>query len=67
MTGATSSTAGAAGLVPAPAAGDNTEFVRGDGTWATPDAPIITMTDTDPGEGGTLAANNFIYVYDAGA
>lgn len=33
MTGATSSTAGAHGLVPAPAAGDNTKFLRGDGTW----------------------------------
>lgn len=27
--------------------------------------PIITMTSTDPGEGGALAANNFIAVYDA--
>ena len=35
MTGATSSTAGAHGLVPAPAAGDNTKFLRGDGTWQT--------------------------------
>lgn len=29
--------------------------------------PNITMTSTDPGEGGSLAAGNFIYVYDAGA
>lgn len=35
MTGATSSTAGAHGYVPAPAAGDDTKFLRGDGTWAT--------------------------------
>lgn len=35
MTGATSSAAGAHGYVPAPAAGDNTKFLRGDGTWAT--------------------------------
>ena len=27
--------------------------------------PVITMTDTDPGEGVALAANNFIAVYDA--
>lgn len=33
MTGAGSSTAGTKGLVPAPAAGDNTKFLRGDGTW----------------------------------
>lgn len=29
----------------------------------TPDVPVITMTNTDPGEGGTLAANSFIGVY----
>jgi hypothetical protein len=27
------------------------------------DVPVITMTDTDPGEGSALAANNFIGVY----
>ena len=26
--------------------------------------PVITVTDTDPGEGAALAANNFIAVYD---
>ena len=31
--GATSSTAGTAGLVPAPLAGDQTKFLAGDGTW----------------------------------
>ena len=41
MTGATASAAGAKGLVPAPAAGEDDEFLRGDGTWATP-----TNTDT---------------------
>ena len=35
MTGASSGTAGAAGLVPAPAAGDDTKFLSGDGTWKT--------------------------------
>lgn len=35
MTGATSSAAGTSGLVPAPAAGDNTKVLRGDGTWGT--------------------------------
>lgn len=34
MTGATASTAGTHGLVPAPSAGDNDKFLRGDGTWA---------------------------------
>ena len=34
--GATSSAAGGAGLVPAPTAGQQTRFLRGDGTWQTP-------------------------------
>lgn len=155
MTGATSSTAGTSGLVPAPAAGDDTKFLSGDGLWKTVSqyslpiassstlggvkvgsnltidpttgvlsadaqtqvqsdwsqsdntkvdyiknkptiptvndatltiqqngtnvatftansatnatanitAPVITMTDTDPGEGQPLSANNFIAVY----
>ena len=33
MKGATASTAGNAGLVPAPAAGNQNKFLRGDGTW----------------------------------
>lgn len=123
MTGATSGTAGAAGLVPAPAAGDQDKVLSGAGTWVTQSGggstytagnhiditndvisaegyiwgddaapastpastitsamivdgtiqatdiatgvvPIITMTDTDPGEGSPLAANNFVAVYD---
>lgn len=32
--GATSSSGGAAGQVPAPSAGDDEKFLRGDGTWA---------------------------------
>lgn len=36
MIGATASTAGASGVVPAPAAGDNGKFLKGDGTWDTP-------------------------------
>lgn len=35
FTGATSMTAGAAGLVPAPTASDPDKFLKGDGTWAT--------------------------------
>ena len=40
MTAATASAAGKAGLVPAPAAGKQASFLRGDGTWVVP-------TDTD--------------------
>lgn len=36
MTAATASAAGKAGLVPAPAAGAQAKFLRGDGTWQTP-------------------------------
>ena len=36
MTGASSSATGSAGLVPAPAAGKQASFLRGDGTWAVP-------------------------------
>ena len=35
MIGAGASTAGSNGLVPAPSAGDNNKFLRGDGTWQT--------------------------------
>lgn len=36
MTGATSSAAGATGLVPAPTTGDVGKYLKGDGTWGTP-------------------------------
>ena len=36
MTGATSSTAGTKGLVPAPASGNQNKFLRADGTWQSP-------------------------------
>ena len=35
MTGADGTNAGTSGLVPAPAATDNTKYLRGDGTWQT--------------------------------
>lgn len=36
MAGSTASAAGTTGLVPAPAAGAQTKYLRGDGTWQTP-------------------------------
>ena len=36
MKGATSAAAGSSGLVPAPAAGNQDDFLRGDGVWAVP-------------------------------
>lgn len=57
FTGATSSTAGAHGLVPAPAAGDQNKFLQGDGTWATPADEIYSA-----GNGINIDANNEISV-----
>lgn len=44
MTGATSSAAGKAGLVPAPAAGSATRYLRSDGTWQVPPDTNTTYT-----------------------
>ena len=40
MTGASSTTAGTRGLVPAPQANDNEKYLRGDGTWGSPVADV---------------------------
>ena len=45
-TGATSSAAGTSGLVPAPAAGKQASFLRGDGTWAVPTNTDTKVTNT---------------------
>lgn len=48
MTAATASAAGKAGLVPAPAAGAQAKYLRGDGTWAEiPAAEAATEADID--------------------
>ena len=44
MTGATSSTAGAHGLVPAPSAGDESKFLSGDGTWIAGGRPMVILS-----------------------
>lgn len=54
MTGATTSTDGEEGLVPAPLAGDENKFLRGDGTWAIPSGSVTYaagdgITFTHPG------------------
>ena len=46
MKAATASEAGAAGLVPAPAAGKQTSFLRGDGTWVVPTNTISGLAST---------------------
>jgi hypothetical protein len=45
FTGATSTTAGLAGYVPAPAAGDEGKFLRGDGTWANVTSGLSSIED----------------------
>lgn len=46
MTAATASASGAAGLVPAPAAGKQTSFLRGDGTWVVPTNTTYGLAST---------------------
>lgn len=47
FTGTDGTTAGTAGLVPAPAAGDESKVLKGDGTWAVPEGGIKTLTTAD--------------------
>lgn len=58
--GATATAAGKAGLVPAPAAGYNTRFLRGDGTWAAAGGMDLDAlaSNTDPIEIQGEGANN---------
>lgn len=65
FTGATASAAGAKGLVPAPAAGRNTYYLRGDGTWQAPvndntttaAGKVMDARQANPKISGTIAAN----------
>lgn len=52
MVGATASTPGVHGLVPAPAAGDQDKVLKGDGTWGTV-AGASDMTGATAGSAGT--------------
>ena len=60
MTGATASAAGKAGLVPAPAAGKQTSFLRGDGTWVVP-------TDTNTAKASSTATVGSASGWSAGS
>lgn len=54
MTGASSSAGGTHGLVPAPAAGKQAAFLRGDGTWATP--TNTTYSNATTSKAGLMSA-----------
>ena len=54
MTGATTSAAGNAGLVPAPAAGAATRYLRSDGTWQVP--PNTTYSAATTSKAGLMSA-----------
>lgn len=47
MTGATASAAGQAGLVPAPGAGKQGQYLRGDGQWLTPPNTTYSQATAD--------------------
>ena len=75
MKGATGSAAGTHGLVPAPAAGKNGQFLRGDGTWATPadtdthyTAKAVIAASATSQSNVTAATNNpFLNIVENGA
>lgn len=58
MTGATATTAGTTGLVPAPEAGEQNLYLRGDATWADPTAALTPTVQTLVTQVGTLIGND---------
>ena len=60
MNGASASAAGAAGLVPAPAAGAATRYLRSDGTWAVPPDTNTTYTLSSFGITATASELNHL-------
>lgn len=64
MTGADGANAGTHGLVPAPTATDNTKFLKGDGTWATP--TDTTYSDMTGAGASTAGAHGLVPAPAAG-
>jgi len=58
MVGASASANGSQGLVPAPTAGKQGYFLRGDGTWAVPTDTNVTYTLTKSGNNITLTGSD---------
>lgn len=74
MKGATGGAAGTHGLVPAPAAGANTKFLRGDGTWQnTPNtdthysAKNVISNSSSGQSNSSYASNPFLNLIENGA
>ena len=78
MTGASASAAGKAGLVPAPAAGGQAKYLRGDGTWQTPpDTKYSPATQSTNGlmsaadktklDGVAAGANKYVHPTSSGS
>ena len=77
MTAATADAAGKAGLVPAPGAGKQDKYLRGDGTWATPTnttyvnattsaAGLMSASDKSKLDGIATNANNYVHPTTSG-
>lgn len=58
FSGATASAAGTVGRVPAPAAGADGKFLRGDATWAAPADMVENFTSSDVADGSATAWTN---------
>lgn len=57
MVGATSSSSGTKGLVPAPAVANKDNFLKGNGTWATPSIEALAQTNYVIFDCGTSTVN----------
>lgn len=67
MTGATTSSAGSTGLVPAPSAGAATRYLRSDGTWVTPPDTNTTYSAMKGATSSTAGAAGLVPAPAAGA
>jgi hypothetical protein len=61
MVGATSSAAGTAGLVPAPAVGDQTAFLSGSGSFLVPAVPILSKDSGQTQDVGAVNGSSVVF------
>ena len=67
FSGATSGAVGVHGLVPAPASGETTKFLKSDGTWGTPDGKTYTAGANIQINGTVISATDTTYSAFTGA